>query len=69
MRLIQNFVFSEVRQIFACFCNLIALTLGENSAKDLRVTTTFKFKFEWVSGKLESKRSCPETIIHKIRMK
>ena len=43
-------------QIFALFCNLIALKLGQKSAKGLRITNIVKgIKFEGVWAELESK--------------
>ena len=64
MLLMPNFNLSnqssiyQVRQIFALFYNLIALTLGSNSVKDLRITKIAKeIKFEGVFGELESKQS------------
>ena len=64
MLLMPNFNLSnqssiyQVRQIFALFYDLIALTLGSNSVKDLRITKIAKeIKFERVFGKLESKQS------------
>ena len=47
----------RVRQLFALFCNLIALTLGQNSVKGLRVTKIVKeFNFEGAWDELESKK-------------
>ena len=46
----------QVREDFALFCNLIALSLGYNSVKSLGVTKIVKeIKFEGVWDKLESK--------------
>ena len=46
----------QVREDFSVFCNLIALTLGENSVKSLTVTKHVReFKFEEVWDKLGSK--------------
>ena len=42
---------------FRIFCDLIALLLGQNSVKGLRLTKKVKeIKFEGVCGKLESKK-------------
>ena len=47
----------HVRIILGLFCNSIALILGLNSAKDLRVTKNVKeIKFEGVWGELELKK-------------
>ena len=49
----------QVLQILAIFWNLIALTLGYNSVKSLRVTKIVKKKkkkFEGIWGKLDSKK-------------
>ena len=47
----------DVRIILGLFWNSIALILGLNSVKDLRVTKNVKeIKFEWVWGELESKK-------------
>ena len=44
--------------ILGLFYHLIALILGLNSVKGLRITKNFKqIKFEGVWGKLESKKS------------
>ena len=48
----------QVRIILEHFCHLIALILGLNSVKGLRVTKNVReIKFEGVWGKLESKKS------------
>ena len=48
----------HVRIILRLFCHSIALILGLNSVKDLRVTTknVKEIKFEGVWGELESKK-------------
>ena len=47
----------DVTIILGLFCHSIALILGLNSVKDLRVTKNVKeIKFEWVWGELESKK-------------
>ena len=48
----------HVRIILGLFCHSIALILGLNSVKDLRVTTknVKEIKFEGVWGELESKK-------------
>ena len=48
----------HVRIILGLFCHSIALILGLNSVKDLRVTTknVKQIKFEGVWGELESKK-------------
>ena len=47
----------HVRIIYGLFCHSIALNLGLNSVKDLRVTKNVKgIKFEGVWGELESKK-------------
>ena len=48
----------HVRIILGLFCNSIALILGLNSVKDLRVTTknVKEIKFQGVWGELESKK-------------
>ena len=48
----------HVRIILGLFCSSIALILGLNSVKDLRVTTkkVKEIKFEGVWGELESKK-------------
>ena len=47
----------HVRIILGLFCHSIALILGLNSVKDLRVTkNTKEIKFEGVWGELESKK-------------
>ena len=49
----------QVLQILAIFWNLIALTLGYNSVKSLRVTKIVKKKkkkIEGIWGKLDSKK-------------
>ena len=56
----------HVRIILGLFCHSIALILGLNSVKELRVTKNAKeIKFEGVWGELESKKFS-ETITHKI---
>ena len=46
----------QVRQILGLYCHLIALGLGQNSVKGLRVSTNVKAsKSEKVWGKLQSK--------------
>ena len=56
----------QVRQIFALFSNLIALALGQNSVKSLRVTKILKkIKYEGVWDQLETKRFA-NTISYKI---
>ena len=47
----------HVNIILGLFCNSIALILGLNSVKDLRVTKNVKeIKFEGVWGELEAKK-------------
>ena len=47
---------NQVRQILAHFCNLIALILGWNCTKGIRVTKIVKeIKFEWVLVELGAK--------------
>ena len=47
----------HVRIILGLFCNSVALILGLNSLKDLRVTKNVKeIKFGRVGGELESKK-------------
>ena len=48
----------HVRIILGLFCHSIALILGLNSVKDLRVTTKIvkEIKFEGVWGDLQSKK-------------
>ena len=47
----------DARIILGVFCNSIALILGSNSVKDLRVTKNVKeIKFEAVWGDLELKK-------------
>ena len=47
----------QVRIILGLFCHSVALILGLNSLKDLRVTKNVKeIKFEGVWGELESKK-------------
>ena len=47
----------QLRNIFACVCNLIVLSLGWNSVKVLRVTKVVKkIKFEGIWGELEAKK-------------
>ena len=47
----------HVRIILGLFCHSVALILGLNSVKDLRVTKNVKeIKFEGVWGELESKK-------------
>ena len=56
----------HVTIIWGLFCHSIALILGLNSLKDLRVTKNVKeIKFGGVSGELESKK-VPEKMTHKI---
>ena len=58
MPLIPNFDLSyQVKQIVVLFYNLIALTLGQNRVKGLRVTKNVKeIKFEEIWGKLVSRK-------------
>ena len=47
----------QARQILGLFCVLIALILGQNCVKGLRVTKTFKeIQFEEVRDQLEAKK-------------
>ena len=49
------------------FCHVIALILGQNSVKGLRVTKNVKtIKFERLSVELESKKKFPATKTRKI---
>ena len=56
-----------VRQFLALFCIVVALTLGWNCVKGLRVTKIVKqIKFKGVRGQVRSKKLFAETTIHKI---
>ena len=53
----------HVRIILGPFCHSIALILGLNSVKDLRVTKNVKeIKFEGVWGELESKKVSSDSL-------
>ena len=57
----------QVRQILARFCISVALIVGLNWIKGLRVTKIVKqIKFEGVSGELEVQKLFAETTIHKV---
>ena len=46
----------QVRQILALFCKSVALTLGQNCVKSLRITEIVKqIKFKWAWGEFEAK--------------
>ena len=52
----------QVRQILATFSNLIALMLGWNSVKSIKVTKIAKeIKFEGVLGQVKIRSRFPET--------
>ena len=53
-------------QTLAFYCNLIALTLVSDSAKELRVTKLSRKVSFNAPGGVESKKVFPEIIIHKI---
>ena len=56
-----------VREAFALFYNLIALSLGKNSVKSLRVKNILKGNnVGAIEDKLESKKVFPETSSYKI---
>ena len=47
----------QLRQIFALFCNSVALTLGSDSVKCIRANKIVKYaEFGGVYGELESKK-------------
>ena len=57
----------HVRIILGLFCHSIALILGWNSVKDLRVTKNVKeIKFEGVWGELKSKKVSRDNISQNI---